>query len=198
MTPLFLAMRECPISYSSVNLRSQYYAHSLLVSNPRQIRTSLRNQACVTGARINLLTMRCAGEFGASERIATSTFKTGRQALFLSGNTKTTCVSTVFRACFKMCARFSINHRATPATSRCATASSHSIFARFRQFAERFNAAISRSCKDTTEHSNRYSSGGRGFPMAVLPYSFNLSVANSTGVPVVTFPTKYERRNALV
>src|SRR5262249_30141204 len=61
----------------------------------------------------------------------------------------------------RMLSRLSSSHLATPATSRCATACSHSARAIRRQFALRFKADNSKSASDCVEHSSRYSSGGK-------------------------------------
>ena len=55
-----------------------------------------------------------------------------------------------------------MNHRATPAISRWAKASSHSSFAALRHCCDRLSAHNSSSCSDFVEHSKRYSNGGMG------------------------------------
>src|SRR5262245_11957332 len=56
--------------------------------------------------------------------------------------------------------RLSINHLATPANSRCATASSHSSLATFRCICDLLSADNSIWCNDLSEHSIRYANEG--------------------------------------
>lgn len=78
---------------------------------------------------------------------------------FLNG--RISCASTIRRAASRIPARFSNNQRATPATSRCATASANSSLALLRHWSERFSAASSKSVRNIVEHSSKVSSGGR-------------------------------------
>lgn len=55
-----------------------------------------------------------------------------------------------------------MNHLATPAISRWASASSHSSLAALRHCWERLSEFSSNSCSDCVEQDNRYSNGGRG------------------------------------
>ena len=82
------------------------------------------------------------------------------QARFRSGNGIAVCPSTVLLACLSSSPRLPISHRATPAASRCATASSHSFLAARRHCWLRFRQANSKSCNELSEQVKRYSSGG--------------------------------------
>lgn len=81
-------------------------------------------------------------------------------ALFLSGNGIAVCPSTVLLACLSSSLRLSIKNRATPAASRCATASSHSFLAARRHCWLRFKQASSKSPRLPSEQLKRYSIGG--------------------------------------
>lgn len=86
--------------------------------------------------------------------------KIGSHAVLLAGNGIAVCASSVRRVNASNSARFSINHLATPASSRCASASSNSSFDRFSACAERSRAASSNSRIVRSEDSSKNSKGG--------------------------------------
>lgn len=92
--------------------------------------------------------------------LSKSTYSGYSHARFRSGNRIVVCPSSVLLACLSSSPRLSIRKRATPAASRCATASSHSFLAARKHCWLRFRQASSKSCNEFSVHSSRYSSGG--------------------------------------
>src|SRR5215472_6895059 len=94
--------------------------------------------------------------FGFSGRRSASKAILDPVILTWPGRSSTGRTFTVLTVICSKASRFSISHLATPAISRCATASSHSTRAVLRQLLDLLREANSRSQSDCLEQLRRY------------------------------------------